>query len=96
MYSMKEIKNLYKKKINIYSGREEYHYENIIITKHSIERYKERINNNMDIFLALIIINYENIINEINKNSLLSAYKGLKQHISILLYSVIYWFIKCL
>ena len=68
MYSMKEIKNLYKKEINIFSGEEEYIYKNIIITKHSIKRFIERINNNIDIYLALIIIEYENIIDFINKN----------------------------
>ena len=62
------IKDLFQKEINLYSGREEYIYKNIIITDHSIKRFKERINKNTDIYLALIVVEYKYIIENINKN----------------------------
>ncbi len=96
MYSMgeyKDIKNLFQKQINIYSGREEYIYKDIIIVDHAIKRFGERIGKDYIYLFALIIINYENIINEINKNiktleggdyiEILIKYKNIKFYIVV-------------
>jgi len=72
----KNIRDLFQKEINIFSGEVEYIYKKIIITNHSIKRYKERIHNNEDIYLALIIIEHDNIINFIEKKNINKLEEG--------------------